>query len=148
MGYQDQNEQTTDKLKQFETEINNLKIEIENVSKLNTQYMEQNSSLKTKMDTKDQQINELTTDRNEWENKYESEHNQFLDRLQQINKLNSEISNYKHQIELLQSNKDSNAGKLFEDNKTMRNVFGDSTGDLLLGSSDSNVAALQADKSY
>merc|ERR1712032_1655957 len=101
------------------------------------------------MDTKDQQINELTTDRNEWENKYESEHNQFLDRLQQINKLNSEISNYKHQIELLQSNKDSTINKLFDHNKTIRNVFGDGSDDLLLDS-DTNITAqtLQPDKSY
>lgn len=112
---------------------NDLKTENENLVKLNTQYQEQNNTLKTKIATKDEQITELTKDRDDWESKYDSTHESLLERLQQINQLNSENANLKHQVEILGGDTGTKAHTkgMHSNMKTLRNVFQDSTGDLL-----------------
>ena len=153
----DHHEQNTDQLKEYQTKIDemnksmeDLKIECENLTKLNQQYMEQNNTLKTRIQTKDEQITELTKDRDDWEGKHDQTHQNLLERLQQINQLNSDIANYKHQIELVQAgNEPTKVLKSSNHMKTLRNVFHDSSGDLLLGGdSTTNITVDKGDGFY
>ena len=81
----DHHEQQFEEIKDSELKINELKqiissleTENKNYQQLNIQYEEQHNVLTLKLQTKDHQIEELTTDRDSWEAKYDQTNQDLL----------------------------------------------------------------------